>query len=46
MFIIGNFLLALAKVINLVLGAYGWIVIARALISWVIFVSIGSIYTA
>ena len=35
MFIIGNFLLALAKVINLVLGAYGWIVIARALISWV-----------
>ncbi|MGI6656401.1 MAG: YggT family protein [Desulfobulbus sp.] len=35
MFMLGNFLLAVAKLINFVLGAYIWIVIARAVISWV-----------
>lgn len=35
MFILGNFLLALAQLINIVLTAYIWIVIARAVISWV-----------
>lgn len=33
--ILSNFLLALAKLVDLVLGAYIWIVIARAVISWV-----------
>jgi len=32
---LGNFILALAKLINFVLSAYIWIVIARAVISWV-----------
>jgi len=35
MFIAGNFLGALAAVLNMVLWAYMWIIIARALISWV-----------
>ena len=35
MFMLSNFLLAVAKLINFVLGAYIWIVIARAVISWV-----------
>jgi len=35
MFMLSNFLLALAKLINFVLSAYMWIVIARAVISWV-----------
>ena len=35
MFIAGNFLGALATVLNTVLWAYMWIIIARALISWV-----------
>lgn len=35
MFMLSNFLLALAKLINIVLGAYIWVVIARAVISWV-----------
>ena len=35
MFILGNFLLALAKLINLVFSAYIWIVVGRAIISWV-----------
>lgn len=35
MFMLGNFLLALAKLINMVFTAYIWIVIARAVISWV-----------
>ena len=35
MFMLGNFLLAVAKLINFVLGAYIWIVIGRAVISWV-----------
>jgi len=35
MFILGNFLGALAKLIYLLSNAYIWIVIARAVISWV-----------
>jgi YggT family protein len=35
MFILGNFLLALAKLVNLVFSAYIWIVVGRAIISWV-----------
>jgi len=35
MFILSNFLLATASVLSLVLTLYLWIVIARALISWV-----------
>lgn len=35
MFMLGNFLMAIAKLINFVLNAYVWVVIARAVISWV-----------
>ncbi len=35
MFIAGNFLNAIAEVLNWVLWAYMWIIIIRALISWV-----------
>lgn len=35
MFMLGNFIVAIAKLINFVLSAYIWIVIARAVISWV-----------
>ena len=35
MFILGNFLEALATVINIVLTLYMYIIIARAVISWV-----------
>lgn len=35
MFILGNFLDALATVINIALQVYMWIIIARAVISWV-----------
>jgi YggT family protein len=35
MFMLSNFLLAVAKLINFILSAYIWIVIARAVISWV-----------
>lgn len=35
MLIVGNFLSALAGVLNWVLWAYMWIIIARALVSWV-----------
>jgi YggT family protein len=35
MFIAGNFLGALAGVLNWVLWAYMWIIIIRALVSWV-----------
>jgi len=35
MFILANFLLATASVLGMVLTVYMWIVIARALISWV-----------
>ncbi len=35
MFMLGNFLLALAKLVNVAFSAYIWIVIGRAIISWV-----------
>lgn len=35
MFVAGNLLYAIAKVLNLALTIYMWIIIARALISWV-----------
>ncbi len=35
MFVIGNLLLALAKVLHIVLQIYMWIIIARAILSWV-----------
>jgi YggT family protein len=35
MFILSNFLAALASVIGFLLTAYMWLIIARALISWV-----------
>ena len=35
MFVLGNFLLAVAKVLDIALTLYMWIIIARAVISWV-----------
>jgi YggT family protein len=35
MFILGNFLRGLAKVLDLGLSIYFWIIIARAVLSWV-----------
>ncbi len=35
MFMLGNFLIAVAKLINFILSAYIWVVIGRAVISWV-----------
>jgi YggT family protein len=35
MFVLGNFIIGLARVIEIVLSIYMWIIIARALISWV-----------
>ncbi len=35
MFVLGNLLRAMATVIDLVLNLYMWIIIARAVISWV-----------
>ena len=35
MFMISNFVLALAKLVEILLGAYMWIVIGRAILSWV-----------
>ena len=35
MFVIGNFIGALASLVDFVLTAYMWIIIGRALISWV-----------
>ena len=35
MFMISNFLFALAKLIEILLGVYMWIVIGRAILSWV-----------
>ena len=35
MFVLSNFMIALAKVIEIVLTLYMWIIIFRALISWV-----------
>jgi YggT family protein len=35
MFVLGNFLTAVASVLQMLLSAYMWIVVIRALISWV-----------
>jgi YggT family protein len=35
MFVASNFLLALSRLLELVITAYIWIIIARAIISWV-----------
>lgn len=35
MFIFGNFLAALASVLNMLLSIYMWVIIIRAVISWV-----------
>ncbi len=35
MFIIGNFLSGIAQVLNMLLSLYMWIIIARAVLSWV-----------
>ena len=35
MFIISNFVIAIAKILNVGLTIYMWIIIARAVISWV-----------
>jgi YggT family protein len=35
MFIVGNFIAALAKIIDMGLSLYMWIIIGRSLISWV-----------
>jgi YggT family protein len=35
MFVIGNFLAALAQVLSMLLRIYMWIIIIRALVSWV-----------
>ena len=35
MFMISNFLFAIAKLVNFVLAAYMWIIIGRAILSWV-----------
>ena len=35
MFVIGNIILGIAKVLDVVLNIYMWIIIIRALISWV-----------
>ncbi len=35
MFVFGNFLAAIAKIIDIALTLYMWIIIARAVVSWV-----------
>ena len=35
MFVLSNFLVAIAKILNIGLSLYMWIVIGRAIISWV-----------
>jgi len=35
MFIVSNFLVAVAKILDIVLSLYMWIIIGRAVISWV-----------
>lgn len=35
MFVIGNFLAALARILDIALNLYMWMIIARAVISWV-----------
>jgi YggT family protein len=35
MFVLNNFIISIARVIEIILTVYMWIIIARALISWV-----------
>jgi YggT family protein len=35
MFIVGNFVIAIAKVLAIVLNVYYWLILIRALLSWV-----------
>lgn len=35
MFIVGNFITALVKIVDMGLSLYMWVIIARALVSWV-----------
>lgn len=35
MFVVSNFLMALSKLLNLVLSVYIWVIIGRAILSWV-----------
>jgi len=35
MFVLGNLIIAVAKIIGIILDIYMWIIIARAIISWV-----------
>jgi YggT family protein len=35
MFVLGNFIIALAKILDILLTLYTWIIIAQAVISWV-----------
>lgn len=35
MFIFGNFLIATARILDIVLTAYMWVIIIRAILSWV-----------
>jgi YggT family protein len=35
MFVLGNFIIAVAKIIDIALTAYMWIIIIRAVLSWV-----------
>ncbi|MFP3982078.1 MAG: YggT family protein [Desulfurivibrionaceae bacterium] len=35
MFVFGNFISAIANLVNFILGAYMWIIVGRAIISWV-----------
>jgi len=35
MFVLGNFMVALARIIDIILTVYMWIIIFRAVISWV-----------
>lgn len=35
MFVLGNFIMALARIIEIVLTLYMWVIIFRAVISWV-----------
>jgi YggT family protein len=35
MFVLGNLLGAIAQILNMVLGIYMWVIIIRALLSWV-----------
>jgi len=35
MFVLGNFIIAVAKILDIALTMYMWIIIARAVLSWV-----------